>query len=104
MADILNARHVLDGKGGDVGRISPIDTSCWGGNPYSVGELAGIGGYSSVSSVSVVYSNDGSTQSVNFSTNKGGVSLSGGALKEAFNLRAPGYIGIKSSLFNIEKI
>ncbi len=104
MADILNARHVLDGKGGDAGRISPVDTGCWGGNPYSMDELASIGGYTSVSSVSVVYGNDGSTQSVTFSTNKGSVNISGGALKEAFNLRAPGYIGIKSSLFNIEKI
>lgn len=104
MADILNARYVLDGNGGDVSRISPVDTACWGGNPYSVSELAGIGGYNSVSSVSVIYANDGSTQSVSFSTNKGNVSFGGEALKEAFNLRAPGYIGLKSSLFNIEKL
>jgi hypothetical protein len=52
----------------------------------------------------VVYNNDGSTQSLNFTTNKGGVTLSGDDLKKAFNLRAPGYIGIKSSLFNIEKL
>ncbi len=104
MADILNARHVLDGKGGDVGRISPVDTGCWGGNPYSVSELASIGGYNSVSSVSVVYNNDGSTQSVSFSTNKGNTSMSGSEFKKAFNLRAPGYIGVKSSLFNIEKL
>jgi len=104
MADILNARYVLDGKGGDIGRISPIDTSCWGGNPYPVSELASIGGYTSVSSVSVIYNNDGSTQSVSFGTNKGSVNMTGGEFKEAFNLRAPGYIGLKSSLFNIEKL
>jgi peptidoglycan hydrolase-like amidase/peptidoglycan hydrolase CwlO-like protein len=101
MADILNARHVLDGNG-DASRILPVE--CWGGNPYSVSDLQGIGGYTSVSSVSVIYGNDGSTSSVSFSTNKGSVNLSGAKFKEAFNLRAPGYIGLKSSLFNIEKL
>ena len=104
MADILNARYVLDGGGGDAGRISPVDTDCWGGNPYSVSELQGIGGYTSVSGVNIVYGNDGSTASVTFSTNKGSVTVSGAKYKEAFNLRAPGYIGLKSSLFNIEKL
>lgn len=103
MADILNAWKVLYGGGGDVGRVSPVG-DCWGGNPYSKGELAGIGGYTSVSGVSVVYSNSGSTQTVTFSTNKGSVGISGDELKRAFNLRAPGYVGIKSSLFNIEKL
>jgi peptidoglycan hydrolase CwlO-like protein len=104
MADILNAWHVVSGKGGDVSRVSPIDTACWGGNPYSLAELRSIGGYSSVSSFSVVYSNSGSTQSVTFSTNKGGITITGEEFKRAFNLRAPGYIGLKSSLFNIEKL
>lgn len=104
MADILNAWHVLYQGGGDQSRVSPTDTGCWGGNPYSTGELASIGGYTSVSGVSVVYSNSGSTQSVSFSTNKGSIGISGEELKRAFNLRAPGYVGIKSSLFNIEKI
>lgn len=102
MADILNARYVLDGNG-DVSRVSPVG-DCWGGNPYSVSELQGIGGYNSVSSVSVVYGNDGSTSSVTFSTNKGTITITGTKFKEAFNLRAPGYIGLKSSLFNIEKL
>lgn len=104
MADILNAWHVLFNGGGDVGKVSPLDTDCWGGNPYSIGELAAIGGFTSASGVSVVYSNDGNTQSVSFSTNKGSISISGADFKKAFNLRAPGYIGLKSSLFNIEKI
>lgn len=104
MADIINAWQVVYQGGGDVSRITPIDTSCWGGNPYSMSELASIGGYSSVSSVSVIYSNSGFTQTVIFSTKKGSVSISGTELKKAFNLRAPGYIGIKSSLFNIEKL
>lgn len=104
LADIFNAWHVLYKGGGDASRVSPIDTNCWGGNPYSIGELAGIGGYTSVSSVSVVYSNEGSTLQVTFGTNKGTVTISGSELKKAFNLRAPGYIGLKSSLFNIERL
>jgi len=104
VADILNARKVIYQGGGDISRISPLDTSCWGGNPYSVSELRSIGGYSSVSSVSVIYSNSGFTQTVSFGTDKGSVNISGEEFKKAFNLRAPGYIGLKSSLFNVEKI
>lgn len=104
MADILNAWSVVTKGGGDVSRVVPTDTTCWKGNPYSISELASIGGFTSVSTVSVVYGNSGSTQTVTFGTNKGSVSISGEELKEAFNLRAPGYIGIKSSLFNIEKL
>lgn len=104
MADILNGWSVLYKGGGDASRVSPTDTGCWGGNPYSKSDLAGIGGYTSVSGVSVIYSNSGSTQTVTFSTNKGSVSISGDEFKRAFNLRAPGYIGLKSSLFNIEKL
>lgn len=104
MADILNGWSVLTKGGGDVNRVVPTDTSCWKGNPYSISDLQGIGGFTSVSSVSVVYGNSGSTQTVTFGTNKGSVSVNGEELKKAFNLRAPGYIGIKSSLFNIERL
>ena len=104
MADILNAWHVIYKGGGDAGRVSPLDTNCWGGNPYSMSELSGIGGYTSVSSASVVYSTSGYTQSVTLATNKGTITMSGEELKKAFNLRAPGYVGIKSGLFNIEKL
>jgi peptidoglycan hydrolase-like amidase len=104
MADILNAYVVLYQGGGDASRVSPLDTNCWGGNPYSVNELSSIGGYTSVSSVSVIYNNGGYTQSVSFSTNKGTANLTGEEFKKAFNLRAPGYIGLKSTLFNIEKL
>jgi predicted nucleic acid-binding Zn-ribbon protein len=103
-ADIVNAWQVVYKGGGDVSKVSPTDTSCWGGNPYSISELSGVGGYTSVDSVSVVYSNSGYTQSVILGTNKGSVTISGEEFKKAFNLRAPGYIGIKSSLFNIEKL
>lgn len=104
MADILNAWKVLYQGGGDVSRISPVGT-CWGGNPYSVSDLVGIGGFSGVNGVSqVIYGNDGSTVSVRFSTNNGDITIPGDQFKKAFNLRAPGYIGLKSSLFNIEKL
>jgi peptidoglycan hydrolase CwlO-like protein len=103
MADILNAWKVLYQGGGDVSRVSPVG-ACWGGNPYSIDDLAGIGGYNSISGVSVVYGSDGATISVTFSTNNGAVNIPGDQVKKAFNLRAPGYIGIKSTLFNIEKL
>ncbi|MBI4059102.1 hypothetical protein HY404_02555 [Candidatus Microgenomates bacterium] len=104
LADILNAWRVLAGAGGDVSRVSPITTSCFSGNPYSLSDLQNIGGFNSVSDVSVVYGNDGSTQTVGFTTNKGQVGVPAEEFKKAFNLRAPGYIGIKSSLFNIVKL
>lgn len=101
MADILNAWHVLYLGGGDVSRISPL--SCGSGNPYSISELQSIGGYTSILQASVIYGNDGSTLEVTFSTNKGSVSIRGEEFRRAFNLRAPGYIGAKSSLFNVVK-
>lgn len=101
LADILNAWQVLYQGGGDAARVSPATTACWSGNPYSISELQSIGGYNSVSLVSVVYGSDGVTQTVTFQTNKGSRSLGGDEFKRAFNLRAPGYIGVKSSLFNL---
>ncbi|MEK7061347.1 MAG: SpoIID/LytB domain-containing protein, partial [Patescibacteria group bacterium] len=103
MADILNAWRVLyDEAGGDKSRIVPV--SCWGGNPYSKEELTSLGGFTSVSGISVVYSNSGFTQSVLLQTNKGSINIAGEEFKKAFNLRAPGYTGIKSSLYNLEKL
>ena len=104
MADIVNAWSVLYRNSGDVSRITPTDTACWGGNPYSKSDLVSIGGYNSVSSISIVYSNSGSTQTVVINTNKETLNISGEEFKRAFNLRAPGYIGLKSGLFNIEKL
>ncbi|MFH2019068.1 MAG: SpoIID/LytB domain-containing protein [bacterium] len=102
MADIINAWVVMYEGGGDSGRVTP-ESGCWGGSPYSKGELAGIGGYSSVSGVSVQYSNSGTTASVTFQTNKGTKTINGGEFYKAFNLRAPGRIALKSGLYNIEK-
>ena len=105
MADIVNAAIALKTGGIDTSRITPVTTSCWGGNPYSMDELknlvAGNGGISSANSVSVSQS-DGNTNSVTIN----GVSLSGAEFKKAFNLRAPGRLSIPQSgfaFYNIEK-
>lgn len=104
MADIVNAAIALRTDGIDISRITPVTTSCWGGNPYSMDELknlvAGKGGISSAESVSVSQG-DGSTANVTIN----GVSFSGSDFKRAFNLRAPGYVSIPQSgfaFFNIE--
>ena len=107
MADILNAWIVYQ-SGEDKDRISPIDTSCWPGNPFSISEMrekanSKGGAVSSISSVSVTYSTSGSTATVSFSTNRGTMNINGADFKTLFNLRAPGYISIKSPLFNMEK-
>lgn len=101
MADILNAWVVLYRGGGDSARVTP-ESPCWGGSPYSQADLASIGGYNSVSSVSVQYSNQGITANVTFVTNKGSITIPGSEFYRAFNLRAPGRISLKSGLFNIE--
>ena len=102
MADILNAWAVLYQGKGDSSRVTP-ESSCWGGNPYSKSELRDIGGYSSISGVSVQYANNGVTANVTFQTNKGSLSMSGAEFYKTFNLRAPARIAVKSGLFNIEQ-
>jgi hypothetical protein len=103
MADIVNAAIGLKTGGIDTGRITPVTTSCWGGNPYSMSELRSIvpGSISNANSVSVTQGN-GNTSSVTIN----GVTLSGDEFKKAFNLRAPGRLSIPQSgfaFFNIEK-
>lgn len=100
LADILNAWQVL--QGGTDDRVTPIG-SCWGGNPYSVEELRNKGGFTSVASAVVTYADNGVTSSVSLATNKGTVTLSGSEFKKVFNLRAPGWIALKSGLYNLEK-
>lgn len=102
MADILNAWVVMYKGGGDSSRVTP-ESSCWGGNPYSKGDLQSIGGFTSVSGVSVQYANNGVTANVTFQTNKGRVTINGNEFYKSFNLRAPARISVKSGLFNIEK-
>jgi len=107
--DILNA-WVVFSRGSDEDRkhVTPPDTSCWGGEPYSLEKMrqraSELGGaYNSVSAVSVDYSSEGITNSVKLETNLGELTLSGSDFKTIFNLRAPAKISLKSSLFNIEK-
>ncbi|HVF69009.1 MAG TPA: SpoIID/LytB domain-containing protein [Xanthomonadales bacterium] len=99
MADIINATRFRDD------RVTPVTTSCWGGNPYSMDELRSkANGPSSVSGVTVLQGN-GSSNEVVFQTNIGEIRLSASAFKEAFNLRAPGYVRIPQTgfaFFNIE--
>lgn len=109
--DILNAVLYYT-KTGDSSHLSQIDSGgCFGGNDPNawskeelrrqVGDKGGP--ISSVNSLSVDYSTSGFTQNVKISTDKGSFTFSGSDFKEVFNLRAPGAIVIKSSLFNIEK-
>lgn len=111
MADIVNAHLVLkNGSSGESERISPVTTSCWGGNPYSLSELRDVagkyGGIGAASSVSVSLG-EGKTNSVTI----GGVSMSGDEFCKAFNLRAPGNMRIpqwsgascSGAFFNIER-
>lgn len=105
-ADILNGYLLINNNHPDAGRVTPV-SSCWGGSPLSMSELrdkAGQygGAFSSISSVSVSYSNDGSTATVTVNSNRGTDTISGSKFKEAFNLRAPGWISVKSPLFNVE--
>lgn len=105
MADIVNTAIALKTPGIDTSRITPVTTSCWGGNPYSHDELRkmveGNGGIAAATSVSVSQGN-GTTSSVTIN----GISMSGNDFKTAFNLRAPGYVRIPQTgfaFFNIEK-
>jgi SpoIID/LytB domain protein len=107
MADILNSWRVWKkGSGSEQDHIAPI-TDCWGGDPYShskMKEKADKYGdaYSKVDSISVDISNGGSTSKVKFKTDKGTVEIEGDEFKTVFNLRAPGYVAIRSRLFDIE--
>ena len=67
-------------------------------------EAAKFGGpINSISDVSVNYSNNGVTNRVYLTTDKGTFDFSGEDFKLIFNLRAPGVVHLKSGLFNIEK-
>lgn len=111
MADIVNAHIVLkSGNSSETERISSISSQCWGGNPYSLGELKDVaskyGGISSANSVSVTLG-EGRTNSVTIN----GVTINGDDFCRAFNLRAPGFLRIpqwsgkqcNGAFFNIEK-
>ncbi len=109
MADILNAWVVYTkGSSGEKSHITPLTTSCWGGDPYSTDKMGDVAEkyidnkYTSVSDISVDISNGGYTSKVTLKTNNGNVTIDGGVFKNVFNLRAPGYVSIKNTLFDFE--
>jgi hypothetical protein len=100
LTDIVNAAIVL--KSGSDSRVTPVTTSCWGGNPYSYDELKSKGGVGSISSIYVTQGNGVTNQVVV----NGSIYLTGSEFKQGFNLRAPGYLSIPQSgfaFFNIER-
>ncbi len=107
MADILNSYVVYTkGSSNEKQHITPL-SDCWGGDPYSLDEMAEKADkygskYTSVSGVDVDISNSGYTSRVTFNTNKGSVSFDGPTLKTVFNLRAPGYVAIRSRLYDFD--
>lgn len=105
-SDIINALLIYKGNEGDKVHLSPVDwdvPETW--SMDKVKEEAGKygGPVSKVNSVDVVYSNNGYTAKVYVETDRGRKEFTGEEFKYVFNLRAPGAIGLKSSLFNIMK-
>jgi peptidoglycan hydrolase CwlO-like protein len=105
--DIVNAALVL--KNGSDSRIVPVTSCVGGGGGYSYAELREKGGVSSTTSVTVTQGNGATTNVII----NGNINLTGNEFKQAFNLRAPGYIRIPQGIrfgssvefafFNIEK-
>ncbi|EKD99709.1 MAG: hypothetical protein ACD_22C00194G0001 [uncultured bacterium] len=94
------------GSSDDTDHISPVTTSCWGGDPYSHDEMAEKakkygGKFTDVEFDDVEISNGGYTSKITFNTNRGKVEIDGAEFKKVFNLRAPGYISIKNKLYDI---
>jgi len=106
-SDIINALLIYKGSPSDTTHLSMLDANIpqtW--SREEVKNQAGKYG-GPVTKISgtpeVIYSNDGYTAKVYFETDKGRKEFSGEDFKYIFNLRAPGAIGVKSSLFNIMK-
>jgi SpoIID/LytB domain protein len=108
-ADILNSWVVYqNGNSNDKSRVVTTDTGCWGGNPYSAGEMKSRadqlgGGFTKVHGATASYSNGGFTSSVSFLTDRGVLTVDGPKFKDIFNLRAPGHLVIRTPLYNIER-
>lgn len=111
-SDILNSLLIYKGNSGDVSHLSSLDAkSCFGKDISETWDMGKVreeagkygGSILKIDSISVVYSNDGYTQTISFATNIGIKTFSGEDFKYIFNLRAPAAIGLKSSLFNLMK-
>lgn len=105
-SDVVNALLIYKGNSGEVSHLSSLDAGI--SDTWSMAkvkeEAAKYGGpVGKVSSVEQVYSNDGYTKIVYLETDKGRKEFSGEDFKYMYNLRAPGAIGIKSSLFDIRR-
>lgn len=111
MADIVNAVIVYQADNGAQSHLSQEDSSCYGDSIPDTWDKNKLrqeaddkgGSISSISGVSVTYSEDGTTTQVSFNTNRGTVSFSGSDFYKIFNLRAPGALHLTSGLFNVEK-
>jgi len=105
-ADVLNALLVYKGNPAEVSHLSSLDAGIpetWSKDKLKE-EAGRYGGpITKINSLDQIYSNDGYTKTVYFETDKGRKEFSGEDFKYIFNLRAPGAIGIKSSLFNIRE-
>ena len=109
LADIVNSALIVSRNGDLIKHVSQID-GCLGQDPEAWSQdqirqkAAEYGGpVSQIHSIQAVYSTQGYTSQIKFQTDKGEFSFSGKNFKLVFNLRAPGLIHIKSSLFNLEK-
>lgn len=110
-ADLINA-VIYYVKTKDTTHLSQYETGgCFGGrdpDAWSPEELKRQvndkgGPVSKINNVAVEYSTGGVTKSVKINTDKGEFVFGGEEFRDAFVLRAPGAISIKSSLFNLEK-
>ncbi len=106
-ADIVNAA-IIYANNGDTSGIFPLDHCLFNQVGWSKDKMAAEadkygGRVTSISSVQIVHSKDGYTKSVVLGTNRGEVPLTGSVFYKVFDLRAPGAISLKSTLFNIMK-
>ena len=110
-SDLINA-VIYYVKTKDTTHLSQYETGgCFGGrdpdawSPEELRRQVGDKGgpVSKINSVGVEYSTGGVTKSVKINTDKGEFIFEGENFKQAFVLRAPGAISVKSSLFNLEK-
>lgn len=100
--DIANAAFLYNKDNGTLSHLSQTDKS--NSDTWSKDQVKqemrnrGMTPFDSVSSVSVTYSTNGYTNSVNIN----GQNISGDNFRQVFNIRAPGEIWLASGLFNIE--
>lgn len=103
--DIINALLIYKGNKDLVVYLSSLDAGI--PQTWSMGKVREEAGKyggpvtNIVGEPQVVYANDGYTARICFETDKGRKEFTGEEFKYMFNLRAPGAISIKSSLFNI---